>query len=145
MKKNFFIKSRLVFIAIFLLVIFALNSSYYVARNVYQNVRVKKIEELCNQNSSSDSYIKTFHSGAYTFDTDNSQDFVAASKFFFLAGKKTLVVFCVLTLIMSLFQFYLYIRNWMIQVSQSRNRIFLVHYQKLKDGKKSAPSNCYSF
>jgi len=62
-----------------------------------------------------------------------------------LCIKNILTLFCKLIVILSLAQFYLYIIGWIIMVSQITNNYFLLHYLRLKDGKKCAIFNQISF
>lgn len=126
-----------------LLILFASYSSYfyYTANDVCKVTRIRRSDETKNANT--DTYstiIKNTHEIINTEDFEDN----TVNEILFIISNKVLTLFAFVTVIMSLLQFYLYIRNWIIQISQSNQKIFLVHYSQIKDGKKNALSLSYS-
>lgn len=140
MKNNFIMKHRIFFILVIIFVLFASYSSSYITGDESNNFRVRKFEEI-QSHSSNYGDTGSIQTGTYSQNLICIQEFDGLmTKIVLFFSKKMLILFFILTVILSFYQFYLYIRSWMIQISQSKNRIFMVHYLKLKDGKKDAQS-----
>ncbi|MDD3173561.1 MAG: hypothetical protein PHF63_07870, partial [Herbinix sp.] len=139
MKSNFIKKNRLMFLFI-ILIILALLSSHYTPGDAYKNFRVKRMEET-QKYSSYNGRIKSDHTVIY------SKEFAAVqelneniSKKLLAISNELLTLFLLLTIILSFCQLYQYIRRRNILMSQTKNKLFMVHYLQLKDGKKNALS-----
>jgi hypothetical protein len=132
--------------AIVILAFLASGSSCYIKNNFHSVLRTKKIEEIQNQNTHANQIVKSNPSSIKTLDMMYDQEFEEKSEFLFLfaAGRKCITLYYILAVILSAFQFYLYLRYWMIEIFQTKTGLCMVHYLQLKDGKKDALSICYS-
>lgn len=138
---------RWISIAILILAIVTLISSYYTTIEVSKmnrqanslvmnkNYRAKEVEEFLSQSHNDCFNITSIHSDVYLFN-DN---------ILLVYSKDILTIFFILVIILSFLQLSHNIRKWNILMSQTKNRLFLVHYLQLKDGKKNALSLNYSF
>ncbi len=129
---------------LFAVVIFiqVVSSCIYVQNitlDAYKNTRTKKVEELKN-------FSYSFHKGEETVVDPSSGDREFSANeifdhstflFFLLIIKNLLTLFSKLIVILSFFQFFLYIRGWIILVSQVKFRFFVMRYLQLVDGKKN--------
>jgi hypothetical protein len=126
-------------IVIFIQVVSSCISVQNITLDTYKNTRIKKVEELKN-------YGYSFHKGEETVIDPGSGDreFSAIEifdnttfLFFLVIIKNLLTLFSKLIVILSFFQFFLYIRGWIILVSQVKFRFFVMRYLQLMDGKKN--------
>lgn len=142
MIRSYFIKNKLSFISILLLVVCASFFSYYITGETYTNLRVRKMKEI---------HLEKIDESINIHSMINYQDIIiqdnesTTSEKLLIINNKTLKLFYVIVLILSFYLFSLYIRDWIIQVSQSVNKVFMVHYLHRKDGKKNVLSFHYSF
>lgn len=151
MIRSLFVKNRLLIISVLILVLFASFLYYYTslsssASESCLNYRVKRTkvtqyEEINNHSGMSKVNLQTQELICY-----NNNDLMDnITKKLLFDNKMIMSIFFILTIILSMYQFCLYIRNWIIQISQTKMKSFMVHYLQLKDGKKNALSFRFSF
>jgi hypothetical protein len=137
------VKFRWFFIPLLALVIFiSCVSPYYTANEAYKSFRVKKVEELSAAN---DNTSLTIDSNAANF--YSSEGLIPQAAFddiiLLLLNNKIITIY-ILSLLLALFQLHRYIRGRNILVSQTKNKLIMVHCLQRKDGKKGTPSFCCS-
>ena len=140
MKRSIIIKSKIYIVTIMLFIIIAsCISTYYITirGDVYSNYRIKRTEET--QSQSADFYGNTNMENPSLLAQD-SVSIQAMDDLTQLIHSHKFITFFLIAAILSFIQLYLQIKRRNILVSQTENKTFLVHYLKLKDGKKSALS-----
>jgi hypothetical protein len=147
--------NRLYIIAIISLLIGALFLSYYSMNDTVEIF--KKSTDSDNQISkvmNSENYAKTNSSSnkiklANTKLADTEKEEILSEKaladtHYDSFGKKWMLCYLYIFVILLISAFRLYFKGWFIKVSQSRFQFFQVHFIQLKDGKKDALSYCHS-
>ncbi len=135
MKKN--IVKILLSVFTIILILFASYASYYNTINAVKRAKIKEVQEVQYESANCFSIMNALSS-----DIDNTAYAQESTRMDLveIISSRALSIILILAIILSLFQFYLYIRNWMITISQSNNNLLLVHYFHVKDGKKDALS-----
>lgn len=126
-----------------LIVLITCAAPYFTANDTMKNFRVKKSEEQQKISDDLTGINKSNNTGLYLQEFANPQasfdDIIL-----YLLHNRIITIF-ILSLLLPLYQLYRYIRRRNILVSQTKNKLFMVHYLQLKDGKKNALSLSYSF
>lgn len=138
MKK--YIINTLLSVFTLILVLFVSYTSYDNSNDAVKRVRIKSAQETQEVLYESANCFSLWNTFTHNIDNMALLQDGAGVEIIETISNKALTFFFVLILVFSLFQFYLYIRNWLIKVSQSNNKLFLVHYFHMKDGKKDALS-----
>lgn len=151
MIRSTLVKNRLLIVSVFIIVFLASFLYYCTSFSSSEsesclNYRVKRTkvtqyEEINNHSGMSRVNLQTQELICY----NNNELMDNITKKLMLDNKMMSSIFLILTIILSFYQFRLYIRNWIIQISQTKMKSFMVHYLQLKDGKKNALSFRFSF
>lgn len=134
---------------IFLLIVILFTSYLYCSSTANTsdfNFRVKKtkVTEYEDINNNGVSRISLYTQELMYYNNNELMDNIIKKLVFDV--KKMMSVFLILNIILSFYQFCLYIRSWIIQILQTKTKSsFIVHYLQLKDGKKNALSFRFSF
>ena len=138
------LKARKYLKALFMIIIFILVASSCIStQNItleaYKNTRNKRVEEMKNFSYSTNKVDETIIDPGVKSHDMLSLDILDKSTFSFLLLiiKNLSTLFSKLIVILSFFQFFLYIRGWIILVSQVKFRFFVMRYLQLVDGKKN--------
>lgn len=143
MERITYVNHRWFFITLLTLVVFiSCVSPYYAANEAYKSFRVKKVEELSATNDNTSLTIYSTVTNFYSSESMNPQ--AAFDDIILLLMNNRIITIYILSLLLALFQLHRYIRGRNIMVSQTKNKLFMVHCLQRKDGKKSAPSFCCS-
>ena len=131
---------RLFLLNIILLIVVTSFAAFYTSGDNSFVFRSNKIESAINRtNILQNDTFKPADSGSIIMDAENEQLFdQEALNFIFIINKNMLVLFSTLIIIFSFYLFCLYIRRWIILVSNLKIKYFILHYLQLKDGKKDA-------
>ncbi len=126
-------------IVIFILVASSCISTQNVAFQAYKNVRNKKVEEMkifsYSTSNENEAVIDPVVKSQDTFSMDNLDQSTFSILLLLIRNLSTL--FSKLIVILSFYQFFLYIRGWIILVSQVKFRFSVIRYLQLVDGEKS--------
>jgi len=146
MKRRFMIKRR--FLLLFLFIsIFVLSSTFHISSDSVRSVRSKKTEEMINfKNINHHVTSKSTSEGNKLKEFLDSQ-VIDGIEIETLSNviKSMQLLFFRLIIILSFYQFFLYIKRWIIIMYQIRNKFYILRYLQLKDGKKSLLSIQFSF
>lgn len=138
--KTSYAEKAMLFIAFMILILFAVCASPYCNSNIENNnFRVKRSEEYQYQtNSNVGSFDSLSSDNSLIQKSEYIQSALEDVLQIFLENK--LIIFFMLAVILTFHQFFWMIKRRNILISQTKNKIFMVHYLQLKDGKKGALS-----
>ncbi len=124
---------------IFILVVSSCISAQNITLQAYKNVRNKRMEETKSYsfsiNKENEAVIDPGLKSQDTLSMDNLDESTFSILLLIIRNLSTL--FSKLIVILSFYQFFLYIRGWIILVSQVKFRFFVIRYLQLVDGEKS--------
>ncbi len=126
-------------VIIFILVASSSISAHQIALEACKNIKSKKVEEM------KDNSYSAKRQGEIRINPDTKDQETAISEIFDQSGfaiflliiKNLLTLFSKLIVILSFYQFFLYIKGWIILVSQVKLRFSVMRYIELTDGKKN--------
>jgi hypothetical protein len=132
-----------IILLIITVIVISCVSPYYGANEACKSIRVKRTEELSGSSDSTSGMTYSANFSFYTHEITNPQ--AAFEDIILLLLCNKIITFYILLLLLPLYHLYRYIIRRNILVSEVKNKLFLVHYLKRKDGKKNALSFCCSF
>ncbi|HHV08948.1 MAG TPA: hypothetical protein GXX75_01545 [Clostridiales bacterium] len=130
---------KAVFIGIlFILVASSCISSQHIALGACKNLKSKRVEEMKDSSYCMNKQDEIgLGPGAGDQEVNGSEIFDRSGfSIFLLIIKNLLTLFSKLIVILSFYQFFLYIKGWIILVSEVKLRFFVMRYIELTDGKK---------
>ena len=137
-------KARKILKTFFVIIIFALIASACLSEQnitfeAYKNVRNKRVEEMKSFSYSTNKIEEANIDPGVKSQDAFSMDILDQSTFSIILViiKNLSTLFSKLIVILSFFLFFLYIRGWIILVSQFKFRFFVMRYLQLVDGKKN--------
>lgn len=137
-KTKTFLSIVFIFI-IFILVVSSCISAQNITLQAYKNVRNKRMEETKSYsfsiNKENGAVIDPGLKSQDTLSMDNLDESTFSILLLIIRNLSTL--FSKLIIVLSFYQFLVYIRGWIILVSQVKFRFFVIRYLQLMDGEKS--------
>ncbi|MDF2511749.1 MAG: hypothetical protein K0S04_1615 [Herbinix sp.] len=130
--------------AVFMIIIFILIASSCISvqnitLSVYKSSKIKRVEEMNSFSHSINKSEESMIDPGVKNNEFSSAEILDQTTFsiILLIIKNLFTLFSKLIIILSFYQCFLYIRGWIILVSQVKLRFFVIRYLQLVDGKKS--------